>query len=118
MDGHYIRGVGDHAGEAEIVVIAEALQEAERFLEAEGETEVRHRVDRVAELIEGFETPYGMELLSTVHWVAKHPPFAKTREDAVSAVHQWNDRKRQMLKEHHIKLAWHRLDEGGWLRSV
>ena len=27
------------------------------------------RFDRVSNLIEGFETPYGMELISSVHWV-------------------------------------------------
>ena len=32
------------------------------------------RFEQVAGLIEGFETPFGMELLATVHWVAKHQP--------------------------------------------
>ncbi|MDD9998304.1 MAG: hypothetical protein OXQ89_11225 [Rhodospirillaceae bacterium] len=27
------------------------------------------RFDRVADLVEGFETAYGLKLLSTVHWV-------------------------------------------------
>jgi O-acetyl-ADP-ribose deacetylase (regulator of RNase III) len=30
------------------------------------------RFDRVVKVIEGFETPFGMELLSTVQWIAKY----------------------------------------------
>jgi hypothetical protein len=30
---------------------------------------------RLSRLIEGFETPYGMELPASVHWVARHASF-------------------------------------------
>jgi hypothetical protein len=70
----------------------------------------------VAELIEGFETPYGMELLSSVHWAARHQkPPATSAEEAIAAVHAWSDRKRQMFKPDHIRIAWQRLQEKGWL---
>jgi hypothetical protein len=115
MDGHYIRGVGDHDGEAEIVVIPEALSEAERFLQADGDDEVRDRVERVAKLIEGFETPYGMELLATVHWVTHREPHARDINEAVAAVHGWNERKRAILSKEHIALAWRKLNDTGWL---
>ena len=36
----------------------------------------------VADLIAGFETPYGMELLATVHWIADH----EGAKDAAEAV--------------------------------
>jgi O-acetyl-ADP-ribose deacetylase (regulator of RNase III) len=115
MDRHYIKGVGDHASESEIVVAPQALPEAEKFLANEGEDSARDRVDRIAELIEGFESPYGMELLATVHWVAHHEPFARDLDAAIAAVHAWNDRKRLLLKKPHIAIAWQRLEEGGWL---
>lgn len=118
MDGHYIRGVGDHAGEAEIVTIPEALNEAEKFLATAGDDEVRNRVERVAQLIEGFETPYGMELLATVHWVAHRESYARTVDDAVVAVHAWNARKRAILSREHIALAWRKLEATGWLASA
>lgn len=118
MDGHYIRGVGDHAGEAEIMAMPEALDEAEKYLEAEVGPEVRSRVERIAELIDGFETPYGMELLATVHWVATREGRGNTSEDAVAAVHEWNARKRHVLQQPHIALAWERLKEGGWISAA
>ena len=74
------------------------------------------RLQRVVDLIDGFETPYGMELLSSVHWVALHEPsLPQTADEAVEAVHRWNDRKRAMFVREHIRIAWSRLQEQGWL---
>ena len=115
MDGHYIQGVGDHDGGAEIAVIPEALNEAERFLQTDGNDHMRDRIERIATLIEGFETPYGMELLATVHWVAHHEPHARNIEEAIAAVHGWNERKRAILSKEHIALTWRKLDSTGWL---
>ena len=48
----------------------------------------KQHFDKVSELVEGFESPFGMELLATVHWVV-------TKENATSKgavgvkVHQW-----------------------------
>ena len=54
-----------------------AVPDAEAVLAKDGDT--RSRFDRVGKLVEGFETPYGMELLASVHWVARHgDPAART----------------------------------------
>lgn len=64
----------------------------------------------------GFETPYGMELLATVHWVAQENPEAATDcEVAIALVHDWSDRKRKIFKPSHIRKAWQRLHEQNWL---
>jgi len=115
MDGHYVKGVGDHVGEAEIVATADAVTEANEFLETQGEAQVRDRVSRVARLIEGFETPYGMELLATVHWVASRQHNVTSADQALVAVHAWNDRKRRVLRPQHVAIAWERLVSQGWI---
>jgi O-acetyl-ADP-ribose deacetylase (regulator of RNase III) len=115
MDGHYLTGVGDFSGDSEIAVIPEALVEAEKFLKTSGDDDVGERVARIRKLIEGFETPYGMELLATVHWVGAHHGV-RTVDDAIEAVHNWNDRKRAVLSKEHIALAWRRLTAEGWFR--
>ncbi len=76
-------------------------------------------MNRVAELIEGFEDPYGLELLSSVHWVMqKHPEASENPETAVAAVHKWNVRKRRTLKKEHILAAWQRLRGQDWSESL
>jgi O-acetyl-ADP-ribose deacetylase (regulator of RNase III) len=115
IEGHFIRGYGDsQTPETEIELLPDAIEEAEAFLA--GRQDSSARLQRVADLIDGFETPYGMELLSTVHWVARHQkPSATNADEAVAAVHAWSDRKRQMFKSDHIRVAWQRLQEQGWL---
>jgi hypothetical protein len=72
----------------------------------------------VNRLIEGFETPYGLELLSSVHWVAVHRnPAAQDRDAEVEGIARWNERKRQMFRAEHIRLAWDLLASEGWIAS-
>jgi O-acetyl-ADP-ribose deacetylase (regulator of RNase III) len=115
LDGHFIRGYGDsHKPDADIELVPGAVEEAERLLM--NDAVARLRLQRVANLIEGFETPYGMELLSSVHWAARYgEPPARNEEDAIAALARWSARKQAMFKPAHIRVAWHRLDEQGWL---
>jgi len=113
IEGYFISGYGDAGDQPDkpLELKLDASEQAEIFLTAHETT--RKRFDRVANVIKGFETTFGMELLSTVHWVAKHEQ-ARNDEEAVTKVHEWNARKR-MFEPRHIKLAWARLHETGWL---
>ena len=76
-------------------------------------------MDRVAGLIRAYEDPYGMELLSSVHWVMQHQPAARDDVNAaITAVQDWNPRKRHQLKPEHLCKAWHRLKEQHWDYAV
>ena len=112
MEGHFIRGYGDRSGDAQIYLLPDARDEADEFLE--GDREAAARMDRVRRLIEGFETPYGVELLSTVHWVTRTDSDAACDPDrATESVQKWNSRKRQIFKPQHIHAAWKRLRSEG-----
>ncbi len=117
IEGHFTRGYGDSPKpDRDIELLPGAIEAADAFLAKEAEKSSLERLHKVAELIEGFETPYGMELLSSVHWVVRHgEPPAHSVESAVTAVHRWNDRKRQMFPPKHIAVSWRRLDEAGCL---
>ena len=76
-----------------------------------------HIVGRVNRLIEGFETPYGLELLASVHWLAAHErPPAEDKEDAIKGIATWNERKHRMFRPEHIRLAWDRLGAEQWIK--
>lgn len=115
LEGHFIRGYGDNQKpEVDIDLLPGAAEEAEKFLTDYDES--ISRLQRVAEVIAGFETPYGMELLASIHWLGVHgKPPVKTSEDAISGLAQWNDRKKRMFKPDHANVAWERLAEQGWL---
>ncbi len=115
IEGHYIRGYGDRSHSAQLRLLPPASNEAQDFLE--GSADVEDRLRRVADLIEGFETPYGMELLASVHWVACHED-RRAAEDpsvAVDGVQAWSKRKRERFLPPHIRTAWDRLHGQGWL---
>ena len=115
MEGHFITGYGDAEDnpERQINLLPEVLPQAERFLEKHPTT--RKHFQRVVDLISGFETPFGMELLSTVHWVANRED-AITVDQAISKTYGWSTRKR-MFQEKHIRLAWDILERKGWLQN-
>ena len=117
MEGHFIRGLGDGVVEAEIEPVEDALAEAEEFVKANGHAALEKHVERVAQLIEGFQSPYGMELLATVHWVATREAGVHTFDQVLGAVKSWNERKASIMQDAHLRAAWTRLSEQRWLPS-
>lgn len=115
MEKHYTQGYGDgkDSPTKAIELLPGAVAEAEALASEDRET--LSRMDRVATLIEGFEDPYGLELLSSVHWVMRQNPEARDKSDAaVNAVRGWSARKRRVLKPEHIAKAWQRLKQQNW----
>ena len=115
MENHLTRGYGEGRDDPKIQLelLPGAVEAADDFLKDHQDT--RRRMDAVAQLIHGFEDPYGMELLSSVHWVMQHDTSAReSAESAVSAVQNWNERKRRVLKREHLQKAWARIKEAGW----
>lgn len=94
IEGHLIAGYADggDAPDKPLTLVPGAVEDASAFLSQHAVT--RKRFDRVAALVEGFESPLGLELLSTVHWVMKHDGVASA-DDVVEHVHRWNPRKQQ-----------------------
>jgi O-acetyl-ADP-ribose deacetylase (regulator of RNase III) len=113
LEGHFISGYGDAEDnpDKQIELKPTAAADAEIFLENHVETQ--RRFERVSALINGFETPFGMELLATVQWVARQEG-AHTLEEAVEKTHSWNQRKQKFSREH-VNAAWQALISQGWL---
>jgi O-acetyl-ADP-ribose deacetylase (regulator of RNase III) len=113
IEGHFIQGYADAEDnpEKQIELIPDAVTKAEAFVARHPDT--REHFNRVVDLVEGFETPFGMELLSTVHWVATREG-AGTVDQAIARTHAWNPRK-QMFEPAQIRIAWNILQQKGWL---
>jgi O-acetyl-ADP-ribose deacetylase (regulator of RNase III) len=115
IESYYISGYG--AGGDEPTKILEVLpgtvDDARRTLAERPKTEQRFK--RVADLVEGFESPFGLELLSTVHWIATrgHPA---SEDDLVEKFYEWADRKHQFTHAQ-IRLAANVLRQKGWIQG-
>ena len=112
VEGHLLSGYADGGDkpDKQIRIVPGAEQEAKAFLA--GKTDTAERINNVAEFVDGFETPFGMELLTTVHWVAKHE--AKTMSEVVSRIYAWGAQK-QKFSQRQISLAMERLTRLGWI---
>lgn len=116
VEGRLVSGYSDggDAPDKEIKLVPGAVQEAEAFLNDKRETV--NRFGRVDKLVEGFETPFGLELLATVHWVATREN-AKDAEDAAAKVYAWNERKNRFSRRQ-IDIAFETLRANGWLAAA
>jgi O-acetyl-ADP-ribose deacetylase (regulator of RNase III) len=114
MERHYTTGYGDGQDDPtkEVALVENAAKEARAFVEKDAP--LHSNMEVVAALIDGFEDPFGLELLSSVHWVAKQAPEAGV-DDVIRMVQSWSDRKRRLMKPEHLMAAWNRLEEQGWL---
>ncbi|MDR7307592.1 macro domain-containing protein [Rhodoferax saidenbachensis] len=117
MEGHFIVGLGDGSVDSEIEPLADAIKEADEFLACSGDAEIQHRLARLQALIDGFQSPYGMELLSTVYWVAHHEPNVTSPDDALLAIGEWNPRKKRLMQSTHVRAAWDRLVQQSWIAA-
>lgn len=115
LDGHYLFGATDTKPGTVLRLAPGAVDEAGAFLA--GEEAASKRLARVARLIEGFETPYGLELLATVHWVAVEAEGALDDAECVRRVHGWNERKAKLMRADHVRVALARLREEGFLAA-
>jgi len=115
VEGHFVSGNanGGDSPTKELSLVPGAAREADELLATDEATQERLR--RVSRLVEGFETPFGLELLATVHWVAVHEK-ATTEEAAEQATYAWGKRKAQFTKRQ-IARAFDRIRSEGWLES-
>lgn len=116
VEGYFVSGYQDGGDQPdkELSIVPGAIAEAETALAHEPQTHAHF--NRVAELVDGFETPYGLELLATVHWVAKREG-ADTPAKALTRIHNWNERK-QVFTERQVGIAFDTLRSKGWLASA
>ncbi len=113
LEGHFLLGYGDGGNQPDtpLTLLSDAVEEAERHLSTM--PDARARFDRVTKLIYGFETPFGMELLSSVLWCAVQE--GDQLETVTECVRSWSPRKRKQFQPQHIEVALQRLREQDWL---
>ena len=115
VEGHFISGYADGGDvpDKQLELVPGAIQEATVFLESHIKT--RERFNKVADLVEGFESSFGLELLSSVHWVVSKEQ-GKTVSDVVRQIYAWNAGKKK-FSQRQIKLAIDVLGKKDWIDS-
>ena len=112
VDGHYLSGFGDggEAPDKEISVLPGAFEDAETLLQKHPET--LQRFDRVDRLVAGFETPFGLELLTTAHWIMAERQTDDPQQ-VIAGFRDWGPTKARFT-DRQITLAIEHLTTSGW----
>jgi O-acetyl-ADP-ribose deacetylase (regulator of RNase III) len=116
IEGHLVSGYADGGDvpNKQLTLVPGALEDAQAFLQHKVDTQAHFA--RVAELVEGFESPFGLELLSTVHWIVSKEQ-ACTVDDVITQTYAWSDRKKQFSLRQ-IALAVDVLSRKNWIENV
>ena len=88
VEGHLITGYkdgGDAPGK-QLNLVPGAVEDAAAFLN--GYPDTKRRLEKVTQLVDGFESSFGLELLSTVHWVASERP-SMTDDEVIAHTYAW-----------------------------
>ncbi|MEC9492911.1 type II toxin-antitoxin system antitoxin DNA ADP-ribosyl glycohydrolase DarG [Flexistipes sp.] len=113
IEGYYIFGYGDGGDNPnkQLKLVPGSVEDAKNFLNECPNT--RKNFEKVANLIEGFESSYGLELLTTVHWIIiKEKP--NSFDKLVEIFYSWNNHKKQFTIRQ-IEIAVNILCEKGWV---
>lgn len=115
IEGHLLSGYtdGGDAPDKQLKLVPGALEETNAFLEDKSAT--KERFERVSDLVDGFETQFGLELLSTVHWIICKDQVQSVN-DVVVQTYAWNKRKKQ-FSPRQIELALDVLQQKKWINS-
>ena len=109
IEGYMISGYADGGNNPnkQIEIVPGAAHDAAAYLENQPETS--NRINKVGRLIEGFETPFGLELLATVHWIMTYEK-AKNIDEIIQKVYEWNAQKHIFAKRQ-IEIAVRHLED-------
>lgn len=123
LEGHYLRGYGDRTRRildlSPIALVAGAADEAREWLDHYPGDGTTDRVSAVTQLVPGFASPYGVELLATVHWTATREAAGHVADPAAvtQAIRGWNSRKGRIFTEDHVSVAIEHLGELNWVTT-
>jgi O-acetyl-ADP-ribose deacetylase (regulator of RNase III) len=120
LDGSYLhceKRVAD-AGVLDTIWFEDSKKEVvSLFLKTAAAKEFNSALDETTNLIEGFESPLGLELLSTVDWLLNNDKVEPTREGVKGGLKSWlgggeaAERKLRLFEDDFIDLALSRFAE-------
>lgn len=92
--------------------------EVDSYLREEKHCSYLHAVEETAKIIDGFESPLGMELLATVDWIMSEMNRNDSLDAVIEGLDMWPggtaaaSRKRRLFDNRLLKLAMDRIETG------
>lgn len=112
LEGYYFKGqirFQDMKPTDALRIVEEQMPQVHRFLEEKLSNDEKNRLEKVSKFIEGFESPFGLELLSTVYW-AKKELLTSDIDPILLYVQSWSSRKKELMSHHEVNIALERVN--------
>lgn len=113
LDGYYLDGMkyGDAKPQDILTLRTEHLSAIKQFIDHEFSDEERQALLVIDQLINGFESPLGLEMLATADFlVQKDPNLRRDSKSLISLVQDWSDRKARLMKPEYLEITLQRLE--------
>lgn len=115
LEGAYLQGdtrVADARPHDTLSLFNDKSDEIADYLTQNTSLIEKHRLNTVTQLIEGFESPFGLELLATVHWAKKQVNEPTVSAESITRfIHNWSSRKREIMTPSLIRIALERIEQ-------
>lgn len=104
VNGYYLKGYEqkDTKPFEPLEMMVDKAPQIQDFIKHELSKEEQERLSKVASLIDGFESPYGLELLATVDFLIHK---TQTFDPKKIIQNLWSDRKKDLFNKEHVQLA-------------
>ncbi len=104
VNGYYLKGYEqkDTKPFEHLEMMVDKAPQIQDFIKFELSKEEQERLSKVASLIDGFESPYGLELLATVDFLIHKTQTFDPKEIIQNL---WSDRKKDLFNKEHVQLA-------------
>lgn len=109
LNGYYLNFKHEETKPSTLVRLNN-LDKVELYNQENLSAEQKKRLKEVQNLTEGFESPYGLELLATVDFIYKQENIEDINQ-VIAQIGNWTNRKKKIMKSFHIKVAHQRLKE-------
>lgn len=114
LNGKYLTGLEQmQAGPFEQLKLDYSkYDEIKEYIDRNLESDQKQRLSNLFRVIEGFESTFSLEILSSVHFLKRSNP-SMDKKEILNKIHDWNSRKRTLINDYHVDLAFEQLENYG-----
>jgi len=110
LNGTYLKGFEQRDAKAfePLLLNYERLTEVKTYIDRELNPEQKTRLQRLVNLIDGFQSELSLEILASVDFIlAQHPGYCE--KEVLSEIQKWSERKSKLIKEEYVGIAYSHL---------
>lgn len=114
LEGYYFKGqirFQDMKPTDSLELVYSKMPEVHTLLDTTLNEDEKNRLARLTDFIEGFESPFGMELLASVHWAFKELGQECSSQDIHTYIKTWSARKGNAMTEAYVSIALRRIKQ-------